>query len=142
MIVYRLFICLFKGILPISMKRSCPSPFSKGYSHTQACSASSNREGCCNAVGGIRMSSKKPNVTASVIVFQLVSVFYAISAIKLTMHSFTTATPYFTGYDVTDCWTEYNIPKNHFSVRRPISRQYDGITKLDNIFQGNTQADV
>lgn len=49
---------------PISIYKSCLSPSSSGYSHTHACSVSSKREGCCNAVGGINMSSKNPNVTA------------------------------------------------------------------------------
>lgn len=48
---------------PMSMYKSCVEPSSNGYSHTHACSASSKRDGCCNAVGGIRMSSKKPSVT-------------------------------------------------------------------------------
>lgn len=48
---------------PISMYKSCFSPSSNGYSHTQACSASSKRDGCCKTVGGMRMSSKKPSVT-------------------------------------------------------------------------------
>lgn len=48
---------------PTSMKRSCLAPSSSGYSQTQACSASSKREGCCRAACGMRMSSKKPSVT-------------------------------------------------------------------------------
>lgn len=50
---------------PISIYKSCVPPSSNGYSHTQACSASSNRDGCWRAVGGIRISSKKPRVTAN-----------------------------------------------------------------------------
>ncbi|KAI9586902.1 hypothetical protein GQX74_002749 [Glossina fuscipes] len=50
---------------PMSMKRSCLPPSSKGYSQTQARSVSSKRDGCCRAVGGIRISSKNPNVTCT-----------------------------------------------------------------------------
>lgn len=49
----------------MSMYKSCVAPSSSGYSHTHACSASSNRDGCCRLVGGIRISSKKPSVTES-----------------------------------------------------------------------------
>lgn len=45
------------------MYRSCVAPSSNGYSQTHACSASSKRDGCCRAVGGIKISSKKPKVT-------------------------------------------------------------------------------
>lgn len=47
----------------MSMYKSCVAPSSNGYSHTHACSASSKRDGCCKAVGGIRISSKNPKVT-------------------------------------------------------------------------------
>lgn len=48
---------------PASMKRSCLFPSPVSYSHTQACSVSSNLEGCWRAEGGMRMSSKKPSET-------------------------------------------------------------------------------
>lgn len=49
---------------PISIYKSCVAPSSNGYSQTHACSASSKRDGCCKPVDGIKISSKKPNVTA------------------------------------------------------------------------------
>jgi len=47
------------------MNRSCLSPSPVLYSHTQACSCSSNLDGCCKAFGGIMMSSKNPRLTGN-----------------------------------------------------------------------------
>lgn len=129
---------------PISMYKSCVSPSSNGYSQTHACSASSNLEGCCRAVGGIRTSSKKPSVTTEIknnvekFQHKRVSFFWA----KQTMYTFTATTANFAGYNITNPRAKDNIPKPNFCVWCTISWQNYRISNFNNVLKSNAKSNI